>query len=155
MPIPFIAAAGASLAKPLIKWGIVAAVIGALFGLWRWERHDRVAAEKGEAAALERLDLAQQDATRWHTASDLRDQAISQLKAALDRQSAAIEAQRADEARLAAAVRAGVDRNRILSDRLAAATAALEEQAHAHPEDDRPLGPIGLQFGKLLFARPE
>jgi hypothetical protein len=145
----------AYLAKPLIKWGLIALAIGVLFGLWRWERHDRIAAEKGEAAALERLDLAQQDAARWHGASDLRDQAITTLKTTLDTQSAAIERQRADELRLEASIRAGVDRNRTLAEKLTATRAQLEAEAHAHPEDDRPLGPLGLQYGKLLYARPE
>jgi len=155
MPLPFLAPVAAKLASPLIKWAIVGVAIAVLFGLWRWERHDRIAAEAVAAAATERLELARQDATRWRNASEVRDQAIGQLKAALDQQSGAIEAQRADELRMQATIRAGVDRSRILSDQLTAANAALEAETHAHPEDDRPLGPAGLRYGRLLFDRPE
>jgi hypothetical protein len=141
----------AFLLSPLIRTGLVALVVGALFGLWRWERHDRVAAEKGEAAALERLDLAQRDASRWQQAATLRDAAIAELKATLDAQSAAAERWRLSSAKADAAARVAAEtdqRNRAAAD---LRIRELLEESRARPEAVRPLGPLVLGRVDGLF----
>jgi hypothetical protein len=141
----------AFLLNPLIRYGLIALVIGVLLGLWRWERHDRIAAEKEAAAALERLDLAQQDAARWQQAATLRDAAIAELKTTLETQSAAAERWRlsSEKADAAARVAAETDqRNRAAAD---ARIRELMEAARARPEAVRPLGPLVLGRVDGLF----
>lgn len=144
---PFVA----RLASPIIKWGLIALAISVLLGLWRWERHYRVAAEKSEAAALQRLDLAQQDAARWRQASTLRDAAIAELKVTLDAQSAAAERWRLTSERADAAARIAAEtdqRSRAAAD---LRIRELMEAARARPEAVRPLGPLVLGRVDGLF----
>jgi hypothetical protein len=141
----------AFLLNPLIRYGLIALAFGVLVGLWRWERHDRIAAEKGEQAALERLDLAQQDAARWQQASTLRDAAIAELKTTLETQSAAAERWRLTGERADAAARVAAEtdqRNRAAAD---ARIRELMEEARARPEAVRPLGPLVLGRVDGLF----
>lgn len=95
----------AYLAKPLIKWGIIAAVIAALAGWAIWERHDAIAAAKGEQAAQIERDAykAQLDAFAATHADDvaqmntcksvLADQsdAVAKLQFSLDEANAAAQ----------------------------------------------------------------
>jgi len=125
-----------------LRWMAVGLGFAALTGLWQWERHDRLAAEKGEKAAALQLDAARADADRWKAASDQRDQAVAELQAVLDRQSAAVlrlqfSLERADEA---AARAADDDRSRraALDQRIQ----QLEDEAHAHPDQVVPIGPL-------------
>jgi hypothetical protein len=137
-----IAAALAYLAKPLIQWGLVVLAIGVLLGLWQWERHDRVAAEKGERAALAQRDLAAADAQRWRDASDLRDLALKGLRDTIDRQNAAVQRLQfsLDQANQAAAVAEAQTRDaRAQFDQR---IQQLEDEARAHPDQVGPLGSI-------------
>ena len=132
----------AYVAKPLIKSGLIALAIGAFAGLWQWERHDRIAAEKGEKEAELARDLAAADAKRWHDASDVRDSAIGVLTDKLNEQNAGIRRLQfsLDQANAAAAqseaqtrdARADFD-HRIQE---------LEDEANAHPDQVVPVGPI-------------
>jgi creatinine amidohydrolase/Fe(II)-dependent formamide hydrolase-like protein len=125
-----------------LKWVAVGLVFAALTGLWQWERHDRLAAQKGETAALLQLDLARADADRWKAASDQRDQVIAELKVALDRQNAAVlrlqfSLDRANEAAARAA-----DDDRAQRAALDQRIQQLEDEAHAHPDQVVPIGPL-------------
>ncbi len=137
-----IAALAATLAKPLIKWGIVALAIALLAGLWRWERHDRIAAEATTEAAIGARDLARADTARWHDASNLRDAAIAQLNAVLARQNTAVQrlqfsVDQANGAAMKAEARAR-DARAQFDQRIR----EMEEEADAHPDQVVPLGPI-------------
>lgn len=134
-------------------FGAIALVIVALSGYGFMERNNRIAAEKGEKAAQELADLAQQDAKRWHAASDLRDSSITDLKSMVEQQNTALDAQKqeAQEAnRRTGELAAEAQRTKEADDRK---IQELEDDAQKHPENDRPLGPIGLQYGKLMYAR--
>jgi len=134
-----------------LKWLAIGLAFAAIVGLWRWERHDRVAAQATARAATERLALAQQDAARWQQASALRDTAIAELKATLDAQSSAIERWRLSSARADAAARLAAEtdaRNRAAAD---ARIRELMEEASARPEAVRPLGPLVLGRVDGLF----
>lgn len=111
----------AYLAKPLIKWGIVAAIIGALtIGLF-WFRHEAALAEKAAAISAE-------DAERWHAASDLRDSAITMMRAEADANDAREKArQKLANDQVAAAEQArNADHAELQSFR-----EAIEKEAHA------------------------
>lgn len=136
-------------------WAILAlvAAFAGLFGWAIWERHDAIAAAKGEKAAQELADLAQQDAKRWHAASDVRDSSITDLKSMVEQQNTALDAQKqeAEEAnRRTGELAAEAQRTKEADDRK---IQELEDDAQKHPENDRALGPIGLQYGKLMYAR--
>jgi DNA-binding helix-hairpin-helix protein with protein kinase domain len=137
-----IEAALAYLAKPLIKLGLVALAIGVLFGLWQWERHDRIAAEKGEHAALAERDLAAADAQRWHAASDLRDLALKGLRDTVDRQNAAVQRLQFSLDRANQAATAAEAQTRDARAQFDQRTRQLEDEAHAHPDQVDPLGTI-------------
>jgi len=134
-----------------LKWAAVGLVIVGLTGLWRWERHDRVAAEAIADAATARLHLAQQDATRWQQASALRDAAIVKLSATLDAQSSAVERWRVASERADAAARLAAEtdrRNRAAAD---VRIRALMEEARVHPEEVQSLGSLVLRRVDGLF----
>lgn len=125
-----------------LKWVAIGLAFVGLTGLWQWERHDRLAAERGEKAAILQLDLARADADRWKAASDQRDQAIVELKAALERQNAAVlrlqfSLSGADEAAARAA-----DDDRAQRAALDQRIRQLEDEAHAHPDQVVPVGPL-------------
>ncbi len=125
-----------------LKWAATGFVVAALFGLWRWERHERNAAEAGAAAAIAARDLARADAQRSHDASDLRDAAIAQVTAVLARQNAAVEKLRfsLEAADRAAATSQALSRDaRAQFDRR---IKELDDEAKQHPEDVIPLGGI-------------
>jgi hypothetical protein len=130
-----------------LKWAATGLAVAILLCLWRWERHDRVAAQVAAEAAQAARDRAQDDAKRWHDASDQRDAAIARLSGVLNQQNAAV-----------AKLRSSLD----LADRAAAQAAAdsrnaraafeqrikeLNDEAKAHPEDVVPLG--GIVRGRL------
>jgi hypothetical protein len=134
-----------------LKWLAIGLVFAAIVGLWRWERHDRIAAQTIARAATERLALAQQDAARWQQASNLRDAAITELKTVLDAQSTAVERWRLSSERADTAARLAAEtdrRNRAAAD---ARVRELMEEARARPEAVRPLGPLVLGRVDGLF----
>jgi hypothetical protein len=126
----------------LIKWGLVAVVFGSLFGLWRWERHDRIAAEKILEAAKLARDIAAADAQRWRTASDQRDAALARLTGALAQQNDAVtKLQFSLERANGAAVQAEAE-SRDARTRFSERIKELEYEANAHPESVIPVGSI-------------
>ena len=134
-----------------LKWAAVGIAFAALTGLWRWEHHDRIAAESVAQSATERLSLAQQDAARWQQASALRDLAIVELHVTLAAQSDAVERWRLSSANADAAARIAAEtdrRNRAAAD---ARIRELMEEARARPEAVRPLGPLVLTRVDGLF----
>lgn len=138
------------LPNPYVIGG-VALVIAALFGWAIWERHDAIAAAKGEKAALELADLAQQDAKRWHDASDVRDGANAILITKLKTQDAAIEAEhfQREAADLAAAQSEADARNaRAAFDKR---VEELQAEAEKHPEQVVPLGALTAKRAQQLF----
>jgi hypothetical protein len=125
-----------------LKWLAAGLVIAALTGLWRWERHDRVAAEAVATAAGTARDLALEDVARWRNASDLRDAAIGRLDDLIARQNAAVLKLQfsLDAANQAAARAEAVGRDaRTQFDRR---VKEIDDEAKAHPEDVVPLGRI-------------
>lgn len=149
---PAIAPAVSFIAKPLVKWGIVAIVIGALFGLWRWERHDRIAAEKGESAAKLESGLHEADATRWQTAAEARLAQIVGLSDQMTRQNAEIKATAAArdraEQRAAGAATQAAKAQSDLND----LTLKWKERGHAHPEDVGRLAPAACDAYRVLYG---
>ena len=134
-----------------LKWAAVGIAFAAMTGLWRWERHDRSAAQETAVAAIVRLDLARQDVARWRQASDLRDAAITELRAVLDQQSVAVERWRLSSERADAAARNAAEtdrRNRAAAD---VRIQELMEEVRARPEAVRPLGPLVLNRVDGLF----
>ena len=128
--------------RALMKWLATGLVIAALTGLWRWERHDRLAAEATAEAATATRDLALEDARRWRSASDLRDAAIARLNDLVATQNAAVmklqfSLDAADQA-AAEAEAAGRDARAQFDRRIK----ELDDEAKAHPEDVAPLGRI-------------
>jgi len=125
-----------------LKWAVTGLVVAALLGLWRWERHDRIAAQALAEAATAARDLAQGDARRWHDASDQRDAAIAQLDGLVAQQNAAVTRLRTslDLADRAAAQAAADDRD--ARTRLEQRIKELNDEAKAHPENVAPLGGI-------------
>ena len=125
-----------------LKWLATGLLIAALTGLWRWERHDRIAAEAVAAAASTARDLALEDVTRWRNASDLRDAAIGRLDDLLARQNAAVlklqfSLDAANQAALQAEA-AGRDARAQFDRRVK----EIDDEAKVHPEDVVPLGRI-------------
>jgi hypothetical protein len=128
--------------RGLLKWLVIGLVIAALTGLWRWERHDRISAEKTEQAAEIARSFAAADAQRWHAASDERDAALAGLSDALARQNAAVtklqfSLERADRA-AAQAERESQEARGRFDQRVK----ELEDEAKVHPENVVPLGGI-------------
>jgi hypothetical protein len=130
--------------RGLLKWAAVGLSIAVLAGLWRWERHDRIAAAGIAAAATAQLAGARTDAQRWHDASDLRDRALSGLSDKLALQNAAIakmqfSLERADQAAAGAAALSR-DARAQFDQRIK----EIADAAKAHPEQVAPLGIIVL-----------
>jgi hypothetical protein len=128
--------------RGLLKWVATGAVIAALTGLWRWERHDRISAEMAERAAAAERSLAVADAQRWHAASDERDVALARLNDAVAQQNTAVaklqfSLMRANEA--AAKAETESREARALFDQR---IKELKDEAKAHPENIVPLGGI-------------
>jgi hypothetical protein len=120
--------------------GGIALALASLTGWAIWERHDAAASAKGELAAVERATLAEQDARRWHAASDQRDAAIGGLTAAIAGQNAAVERlqfslDRANEA----AAHAEAD-SRDARAQFDQRIQELNDAARSHPEDVVPVG---------------
>lgn len=119
---PAVAPAVSFLARPLIKWGLIALVIGGLALALFIEHERRVNAQEAKRIALQERDDARDSANRWKNRSGQGDAAIAQRDAALNLQSAEVESMRfkiagldtlarasaadADVARKAAAARA-------------------------------------------------
>lgn len=141
----------AFLAKPLIKWGLIALVIAGLFAGLIWFKHEAKVARESQAVAERQAAISAADAERWQAASGARDAAIGQLKSALDDQSAAVLASKAKETEL----RRNLDSARLQNDRLSADAAALAQELDAEaaksPGDVRELGPIVLRRAEGLF----
>ena len=134
-----------------LRWLTAAVAMIALLGLWRWERHDRLAAEATAHAATEGYDHAVAELDRWKTAVTERDQALAQRDATLSAQSAAIEHLRMDANRAEQVARVSeleAEQARSAAD---ARIRAIEEEAHAKPEDVRALGPLVLRRVGGLF----
>jgi len=134
-----------------LRWFVAATVMLALLGLWRWERHDRLTAEATAQAASEERDRAVAGLNRWKAAVAARDQALAQRDAALAAQSSAIERLRLDANRaeeMARASQVEAERAQSAAD---ARIRAIEEEAHAKPEDVRDLGPLVLRRVGGLF----
>jgi hypothetical protein len=134
------AATGGGWIPLAVALGIGAAISGA--GTWRvmqWHVNEVVAQRD---AAVQRVDLAEQDAKRWHDASDVRDGAIAILNGKLTEQSAAVEKARfaRDQADQAAA-RAEADA-RAARDAFDGRLSEIEAEAKAHPENVVPIGSI-------------
>ncbi len=141
----------AFLLSPLIRWAIIAGLFALALGYGYVQHVGKVAAEKGEKAALERADLSEQDAKRWHDASDLRDGSISQLRDALNIQSDLVEQSRAKQSDL----RKALDSARLANDRLQQDADQLERdlqlEAQKSPGDIREVGPIVARRAQQLF----
>jgi len=128
--------------RALLKWAATGLVVALLLGLWRWERHDRVAAEATAKAVSMQLEWARDDARRWHDASDIRDRAIAELGDRVEQQNAAVAKlqfglDRANQA-TAKAQADGRDASRQFDERIKEIT----DEAKAHPERIAPLGAI-------------
>jgi hypothetical protein len=134
-----------------LKWAALGLVFAALAALWRWERHDRIAAEAAERAAVVERDLATADAARWRQASDLRDQAIARRDAAIAQQDAAIERWRASAERAEAAQVAAEAQSRAARAAFDARRKELDDEARAKPQDVRDLGPLVRGRADRLF----
>lgn len=138
------------LGNPYVLIGIAVAFALSI-GSAVWFKHEMDVARKGEAAAVELARLKDEDAKRWEAASNLRDQAIEQLKSAYQLQTDKVQEGRAKEA----ALRASLDSVRQQNDRLSADAAALaaelDEEAQKAPGDVRELGPIVLRRAEALF----
>jgi uncharacterized protein HemX len=135
----------------LYKWIAIGVVIIGLSVALFVEHNSRVAAEKAEKAAVELARLKTEDAERWQKASEDRDQVVLSLQSTIGEQNTAIEASKADAAKL----RASLDSVRQQNDRLAAEadklSRDLEEEAAKAPGDVRPLGPIVARRAPALF----
>lgn len=138
------------IGNPWVIVGLVAAFAG-LFGWAIWERHDAIAAAKGEKAALERADLAEQDAKRWHDASDVRDGRITSLAATLDQQSALVQAGKAREAELRVSLDTARAQNESLAQQRDELSKELDDETAKTPGDVRDVGPIVLRRAPSLF----
>jgi hypothetical protein len=123
-----------------LKWAATGLVVALLLGLWRWERHDRLAAEAMAEAARAARDLAQADAGRWHAASDLRDAAITGLNHAIAVQNTAVRKLQfsLDQANAAAARAEAASRD--ARGQFDQRMKELDDAAKAHPEEIAPLG---------------
>jgi hypothetical protein len=141
----------AFLLSPLIRALAIALGFAVVLGLWRWERHDRIAAEAVADAASARLGLAEQDAARWRQAADLRDAAIDARDAALAAQSAEVERWRVASAHAMEAARNAAEAARRHRDAADQRIDELMEAARARPETVRPLGPLVLGRVDRLF----
>lgn len=132
----------AFLLSPLGRYLIIGVVIAALTGWAIWERHDAIAAAKGEKAAVERADLAEQDAKRWHDASDLRDGSIAILTSKLKEQDTAISklqfAREQADLHAAEAEATARDARAAFDQRMQ----EIEAEARAHPDQVVPVGAI-------------
>ncbi|HVT52752.1 MAG TPA: hypothetical protein VHE77_14330 [Dongiaceae bacterium] len=123
-----------------LTWAATGLVVAALAVLWRWERHDRIAAEAVAQAATAARDLARGDAERWRTASDQRDAALARLNDLIAEQNAAVARLRvsldvADQAAAEAQANSR-DAHAQLDQRIK----ELNDEAKLHPEDVAPLG---------------
>lgn len=136
--------------NPWVLVGIGVAFL-LLIGAVIWQTHEVTVARESQAVAERQAAISAADAERWQAASDLRDAAIGQLKAALDDQSAAVMAARAKEAEL----RRNLDSARQQNDRLSADAAALAQELDAEiaktPGDVREVGPIVARRAPALF----
>lgn len=141
----------AFLATPLIKYGLIALVIGALFGLWRWERHDRMVAEERQAVAERQAAISAQDAERWQDAWTVATARVTELGATLDQQSAAIQSGRAKEAELRKSLDSARQQNDRLAEEVDAARREIDEEVRTAPGDIREVGPIVLKRAGALF----
>lgn len=132
-------------------WSATAVVLLVLLGLWRWERHDRRAAEASLHVAVEEHNRVTAELDRWKTTVAARDQALAQRDAALAAQSAAIERLRMDANRAEEVARASELEAVRAQSAADARIRAIEEEAHAKPEDVRDLGPLVLRRVDGLF----
>jgi hypothetical protein len=148
----FLAPYAAKLAGSLISWLVILGIIGALFGLWRWERHDRIAAEKGEKAAQLESGLHAADAARWHTRSDQGDQALDQVVAAYKRQTDLVKQGRANETALRASLDGAHLRATALQETADQLSKETDDESQKAPSDVVPLGPIVLRHAGSLFS---
>lgn len=107
-----------------------------------WEHRVVTVAEAQRDAAKQAADLASQDAQRWHDASDQRDQQLRAMGDALTRQNAAVAKLQfsLDQANTAAA-KAEAD-TRDARAQFDQRIQEIEDEAHAHPDQVVPLGPI-------------
>ncbi|HVO02191.1 MAG TPA: hypothetical protein VMT54_08315 [Candidatus Cybelea sp.] len=134
-----------------LSWVAAGLAVAVLVGLWRWERHDRIAAEKAEQAALSARDLAEADAARWQAAAEARDRALAERDQAIAAQSAAIERLRFDAARAETIAQGASAAAREAEQAADARIRELETEARAKPDDVRPLGPLVLKRVDGLF----
>lgn len=138
------------LGNPYVLIGIAVAFALSI-GSAVWFKHEATVARESQAVAERQAAISAADAARWQAASDLRDGAIGQLKAALDDQSAAVQASRAKEAEL----RRSLDSARLMNDRLGADLVAKDAELDAEiakaPGDVRELGPIVARRAPALF----
>lgn len=133
----------AFLLSPLIRYGIIAAVIVLLGLAVFWYRHEAGIARESQKLAESRATLAEQDAARWQAAAADRDAAVKQRDMAIAAQSAEIDrvgalAQKATQEAARQVEAAARDARAAF----VAQIQALEEEAHAHPEQIVPLGPL-------------
>lgn len=146
-----IATIAAYLAKPLIKWGIIAAVIGGLTIWALWERNDAIASAKGEAAAKLESDLHAQDAARNQSAINDRDRIITGLADQLNAQSAMVEQGRARESQLRTSLDAARKQNDDLQQQADQLSRDLDAETAKAPGDVREVGPIVAKRVQQLF----
>jgi hypothetical protein len=125
----------AFLAGPLVKWIAIGVVIALLAAGVVWFRHEAQVAREAQA-------LAQADATRWHAASDQRDQTIELIRNAYKLQSDQVKEGRAREADMARSLADAAQRNRDLQQANSQLEQDLDAEVAKTPGDVVPLGPI-------------
>jgi len=120
-----------------LPWAIAGLIIAGLGGAV-WVQTSRLhAAETETTSAKHDLGIAQSDVTRWTAHSSEQDAEIASLNKQL--------AQRvADAAAADQAAQANADAQAAAVANLQIQLKRLKEQAHAHPDQVRPLGPIVL-----------
>jgi len=107
-----------------------------------WERRAVTAAEAQRDRYRQSAELASQDAQRWEHASDLRDQALEAMRATVDRQNSAIERLQISLEQASDAAGKAEAEMRSARNQFDERIREMEEQAHAHPNQVVPLGPI-------------
>jgi hypothetical protein len=96
--------------------------------------------------------LSEADAARWHAASDQRDAAIVGLNERINTQNAHVDALAAAKSKAEQfAIEAAAETARARS-KAAILITQLEQRAHDHPEEARPLGPAACAAYRELYG---
>lgn len=142
---PFIASIGAKVIGWVSPWLLAGGLAVSLVGLWVWDQHtiDSLRAEK--VAAIERADMASQDASRWFGKAQ-------QLERDVELQNEAAEAARADAAMAEAILRTADDLARQEAADLTAEIAKWKARANENPDQTCTLGPLDRDAVRVLVG---